>query len=98
VTYAEEGPIFRLWVEALAGDPELTDVTVQTMDVIRIALARFLEPRAFGDVEMDGFLLLAILDLTRWDRGAVAPADPASLDAVMAIIRRGFLGMDVRLG
>jgi AcrR family transcriptional regulator len=96
VTYAEEGPIFRVWIEALAGDPELTKVTVQTIDVIRSALVRFLSPRGFGDVEMDGFLLLAILDLTRWEHRELRAADPTSLDAVMLIIRRGFLGMDVR--
>jgi AcrR family transcriptional regulator len=96
-TYAEEGPIFRVWVEALAGDLELSAATAQAMDSIRAGLAGFLEPRGFGDVDMDAFILLAILDLTSYDHAGIGPTDPAALDIALAVIRRGFLGVDARL-
>ena len=96
-TYRHEGPIFRVWVEGLAGDSELGAVTVDAMDAIRHSLATFLEPRGFGDIDTDGFLLLAILDLTNYDHTLISPDDPAALDTIMAIIKRGFLGQDARL-
>ena len=96
-TYRQEGPIFRVWVEALARDRQLSEVTSAALDNIRATLARFLSPRGFGDVDIDAFLLLAILDLTRDDHTGLGPDDPASLDAALAIIRRGFLGVDARL-
>jgi AcrR family transcriptional regulator len=96
-TYRSEGPIFRVWVEGLAGDSELGSVTVDAMDAIRHSLATFLEPRGFGDIDTDGFLLLAILDLTNYDHTMISPDDPAALDTIVAIIRRGFLGQDARL-
>jgi len=96
-TYREEGPIFRVWVEALSRDPQLSEVTLAALDNIRDTLARFLSPRGFGDIETDAFLLLAILDLTRDDHTGIGPDDPALLDAGMAIIRRGFLGVDAKL-
>ena len=96
-TYRREGPIFRIWVEALARDPELSGVTVDAMDALRGNLAAFLEQRGFGDVDTDGFLLLAILDLTSYDHTGIAPGDPHALDALIGIVRRGFLGLDARL-
>jgi AcrR family transcriptional regulator len=94
-TWQAEGPIFRLWVEAMSGDVALTDVTVGSMDVIRGTLARFLGPRTFGDADMDAFLLLAFLDLS--DEGpAASPAFAYPVDVVVALIRRGFLGLDAR--
>ena len=70
---------------------------LDAMDAIRHSLATFLEPRGFGDVDTDGFLLLAILDLTNYDHTLISPDDPAALDTIVAIIRRGFLGLDARL-
>ena len=96
-TYRDEGPIFRVWVEGLRGNRELSSVTVDAMDAIRNSLGSFLAPRGFGDVDTDAFLLLAILDLTNYDHTLISPDDPASLDTIVAIIRRGFLGLDVRL-
>jgi hypothetical protein len=46
---------------------------------------------------MDAFLLLAILDLTGYDHTGIGPKDPAALDIALAVIRRGFLGVDARL-
>lgn len=96
-TYHHEGPIFRVWVEGLAGDPELSSVTVDAMDAIRSSLATFLQGRGFGDIDTDAFLLLAILDLTNYDHTLISPDDPAALDTIVSIIRRGFLGHDARL-
>jgi AcrR family transcriptional regulator len=94
-TWAEEGPIFRIWVEALGRDQELSDVTVRAMDAIRSTLARFLEPRGFGDTDMDAFLLLALLDLTTYGP-QYTPGFEHSAGVVVTVIRRGFLGVDAR--
>ena len=94
-TWQAEGPIFRLWVEAMAGDAALAEVTVGSMDVIRGTLARFLAPRPFGDTDMDAFLLLALLDLSQ--EGPSAPrAIDYPIDVVVTLLRRGFLGVDAR--
>jgi AcrR family transcriptional regulator len=94
-TWQAEGPIFRLWVEAMAGDEALTDVTVGSMEVIRGTLARFLSARTFGDADMDAFLLLALLDLSDEAPGA-GPAFDYPVDTVVTLIRRGFLGVDAK--
>jgi AcrR family transcriptional regulator len=75
-TWAEEGPIFRIWVEALGHDKELSSVTVRAMDAVRAGLARFLAPRHFGDTDMDAFLLLALLDRRARARQASAEHSP----------------------
>ena len=38
-----------------------------------------------------------VLDLTNYDHTLISPDDSSSLDTLVAIIKRGFLGLDARL-
>jgi hypothetical protein len=92
-TWADEGPIFRLWVESFGRDKDLGAVIGQGIDVVRGTFARFLDHRRFGDADVDGFLLLSILDVG----GPEGETDrEQQRDILIKIIRRGFLGLDAR--
>jgi AcrR family transcriptional regulator len=90
--WAEEGGIFRIWVEAIGHDEELTRTTSDAIARLRAVLVRFLSHRDFGDDEVDAFLLLAMLDLMEIG-AALRPGRPVRSDILLAVIRRGFLGL-----
>jgi AcrR family transcriptional regulator len=91
--WAEEGAIFRIWVEAIAHDEELTRTTSAAIAHIRAVLVRFLSHRDFGDDEVDAFLLLSMLDLMEVGE-ALHPDRQVRSDVLLAVIRLGFLGLD----
>lgn len=90
-TWAEEGPIFRMWVEAVDQDPKVSELTVRSIDAVRSGLARFLSHRDFGDPDVDALLLVSLLDLT-----SDGTPHERSVDVLVTVIRRGFLGIDAR--
>ncbi|HEY6530991.1 MAG TPA: TetR/AcrR family transcriptional regulator [Acidimicrobiales bacterium] len=91
--WAEEGPIFRLWVESFGRDKELGAIIAQGLDVVRGTFARFLSTRSGGDADVDAFLLMSILDLGGPD-GELGRDQQR--DVLLKLIRRGFLGLDTR--
>jgi AcrR family transcriptional regulator len=91
--WSEEGAIFRIWVEAIVRDDELSRTTAGAIAAIRSVLVRFLSHRDFGDVEIDAFLLLSMLDLMQFAPG-LGGAQQVPSDVVLALIRRGFLGLE----
>ncbi len=93
-TWVDEGPIFRLWLQAFGRDEVLARATSRGLEVIWGVLARFLSQREFGDVDVDAFLLIAMLDLG--GPGFERLGDQRS-DLLLEVIRRGFLGVDARL-
>lgn len=90
-TYEQEGAIIRVWTEAMARDPELNAFSVAALDRLRRRAARFLMPRAFGDIDADALVLLALVE-------GQQPVIGASRDGgrhvaiVTDIVRFGLLG------
>jgi AcrR family transcriptional regulator len=91
--WAEEGALFRIWVEAIVRDDELSRTTAAAVGAIQAVLVRFLSHRTFGDVDIDAFLLMSMLDLLQ-DVPRLRGAQPVPSDVVLGVIRRGFLGLD----
>ena len=83
--HAANGSMIRVWVEA-GGDP-LRDDRAAVFDWGRRRMARFLQGRPFGDLDVDALVLLAFVEAF----GAV-PRHPAEVDAAVHIVQRGFLG------
>jgi AcrR family transcriptional regulator len=90
--WAAEGAIFRIWVEAIGHDEELTRTTATAIARIRAVLVRFLSHRDFGDDDVDAFLLLAMLDLMEVG-SALRPERQIRSDVLLAVISHGFLGL-----
>lgn len=86
-SYASEAAVLRVWVDATAGDEALRDESAAALEWGRARVARFLEPRGYGDVDMDALSMVALLDAlaTRY-RSDSAPI------AAATIIERGLLG------
>jgi len=95
-TYAKEGPIIRVWVEAMSLDPVLGALTVEGVEALRRRVATFLAPRGFADVDADALVLLAFVDRTD-NRVAGAAPRPEDLDLTTRIILRGFFAVDTSL-
>ena len=74
----------RVWVEAV--EDTLRDERAAVFDWGRRRLAGLLADRGFGDVEVDGLLLLAVLEVF----GSV-PRSDVELDAALLVVERGFL-------
>jgi AcrR family transcriptional regulator len=91
--WAEEGAIFRIWVEVITHDEELTRITAAAIARIRAVLVRFLSHRDFGDDHVDAFLLLAMLDLMEVGE-ALRPGRQVRRDVLLSVIRLGFLGLE----
>jgi len=91
--YRAEGPIMRAWVEAEWGDPELGAASPAAVDALRQRLARFLAPRAFGDIDADALVLMALLDRSDPQLDADV-SDAALVDAFLHVLQRALLPAD----
>jgi hypothetical protein len=78
--------MIRVWVEAV-DDPMRGD-RAAAFDWGRRQLARVLRGRGFGDVELDGVVLLAVIEAF----GSI-PREPAEVDAAVHVVEHGFLGV-----
>jgi AcrR family transcriptional regulator len=86
-TQASEAAMIRVWLDATADDPSLQPESAAALDWGRRRLARFLEPRGFGDVDTEALVMVALLDAV-----GARPQGPATVPATAHIIERGFLG------
>ncbi|HMG40203.1 MAG TPA: TetR/AcrR family transcriptional regulator [Acidimicrobiales bacterium] len=84
---AAEAAMIRVWVDAALQDTTLRSDSAAALDWGRRRMARFLQPRDFGDVETDAVIMVALL-------GAFGSRErsTAMVDAAAHIIERGFLG------
>lgn len=92
-TWWAEGAIVRLWMEELGTDEQLGATTARAFDLGVQRLTEFLAHRDFGDLDVDGLLLISMLDLNPFGPEPVA-ADID--DLLLQLVRRGFLGIDTR--
>ncbi|MBV9952030.1 MAG: TetR/AcrR family transcriptional regulator [Acidimicrobiia bacterium] len=86
--HAAKGPMIRVWVEAV-GEPFRGDHAA-VFDWGRRRMARLLAGRAFGDADLDGLLLLAMVEAF----GSV-PRTGTEIDAAVHMIERAFTRSNV---
>jgi AcrR family transcriptional regulator len=86
--HSAKGPMIRVWVEAV-GEPFRGDHAA-VFDWGRRRMARLLTGRSFGDADLDGLLLLAMVEAF----GSV-PRSATEVDAAVHMVERGFLGPTV---
>jgi hypothetical protein len=79
--------MLQVWVDASLQDPVLRTESAPLYDWGRRRMARYLTPRAFGDVEMDAVVMVALLGVF----GARARS-AAEIDAAAHMVERGLLG------
>jgi hypothetical protein len=79
--------MIRVWSEA-AGDPLRAD-RAAVYDWGRRQAARLLRGRPVGDPDIDGLVLLAVVEAF----GSV-PRQPADVDAAVHVLESGFLAAD----
>jgi AcrR family transcriptional regulator len=86
-TQASEAAMIRVWLDATADDPSLQPESAAALDWGRRQMARFLEPRGFGDIDTEALVMVALLDAF-----GARPRGPSTVPATALIIERGFLG------
>jgi hypothetical protein len=85
--HATEAAMLRVWVDAAVQDPAIRAESAPPLDWGRRRLSRYLQPRGFGDADLEAVVMVALLGVF----GARA-RPPAELDAAAHIIERGLLG------
>jgi AcrR family transcriptional regulator len=84
---ADGAEMLRVWVDAAVQDPHIRAESAPRLDWGRRRIARYLQPRGFGDVDIDAVVMVALLGVF----GARKRAR-AEVDAAAHIIERGLLG------
>jgi AcrR family transcriptional regulator len=87
VAHSSEAAMLQVWMDASLQDPALRTESAPLYDWGRRRMARYLTPRAFGDVEMDAVVMVALLGVF----GARARS-AAEIDAAAHMVERGLLG------
>jgi AcrR family transcriptional regulator len=92
--YAEHGGIIALWRETQFPDPALEALTRRVADVALARLLDALGERAVGDPLVDAMAFLGLVEtVPHHVRGFGYFSESEAVDALVAIIRRGFLGL-----
>jgi AcrR family transcriptional regulator len=86
--HAHEAAMLRVWIDGVLQDPALRADYAPPLDWGRRRLARYLEPRDFGDVDIEAVVMVALLGVF----GAQS-RPPADIEAAAHIIERGLLGL-----
>jgi AcrR family transcriptional regulator len=84
---ANEAAMTRVWVDAALQDPALRAESAPPLDWGRRRMARYLRPRGFGDVDLEGAVMVALLGVF-----GSRPRGAAEVEATAHIIERGLLG------
>jgi AcrR family transcriptional regulator len=85
--HVDEAALLRVWVDAAMQVASARADSAAAIDRGRRSMARYLEPRGFGDVEIDAVVMVAVVGAF-----GAAPRDTAALDAATHVIERGLLG------
>jgi AcrR family transcriptional regulator len=85
--HASEAAMMRIWVDAALEDPALRTESAPLLDWGRRRMARVLLPRGFGDVEIEGVFMVALLEVF-----GARPRPAVEVDAAVHVIERGLLG------
>jgi len=84
---APEAAMMRVWVDAALEDPALRAESAPPLDWGRRRMARYLQPRGFGDVDLEAVVMVALLAVF-----GARQRPGVEIDAAAHIIERGFLG------
>jgi AcrR family transcriptional regulator len=87
-THATEAAVLRVWVDAALRDPAARLDSAAAIDQGRRQMARFLERRRFGDVDIEAVVMVALVGAF----GATTRT-PSSIDAAAYVVERGLLGV-----
>lgn len=85
--HVDEAALLRVWLDDAMQDPIARADAAAAIDQGRRLLARFLDARGFGDVNLEAVVMVAVVS----GFGA-APRDAAALDAATYVVERGLLG------
>jgi AcrR family transcriptional regulator len=85
--HASEAAMMRIWVDAALEDPALRTESAPLLDWGRRRMARVLQPRGFGDVEVEAVFMVALLEVF-----GARPRPAVEVDAAVHVIERGLLG------
>lgn len=85
--HSAKGAMIRIWVEAV--EESLRDDRAAVFDWGRRRMARLVGGRGFGDEEVDGVVLLAMVEAFGADGGG-----RVDVNVALRIVERGFLGRD----
>jgi AcrR family transcriptional regulator len=85
--HAQEAAMLRVWVDAAHQDPALRADSAPLLDWGRRRMSRYLQPRQFGDVDMEAVVLVALLGVF-----GARPRSASGVDAAAHIIDSGLLG------
>ncbi|HMG43138.1 MAG TPA: TetR/AcrR family transcriptional regulator [Acidimicrobiales bacterium] len=85
--HATEAAMIRVWVDVALQDPTMRADSAAAIDWGRRRMVRFLQPRDFGDVDMEAVVMVALL-------GAFGARErsAATIEAAAHIVERGFQG------
>jgi AcrR family transcriptional regulator len=84
---APEAAMMRVWIDAALQDPALRADLAPSLDWGRRRMSRYLRPRAFGDVDMEAVVMVALLGVFGGQQRS-----GTEVDAAAHIIERGLLG------
>jgi len=85
--HANEAVMLRVWVDAAVQDPAIRAESAPPLDWGRRRLSRYLQPRGFGDTDLEAVVMVALLGVF-----GARTRPPAEFDAAAYIIERGLLG------
>ncbi|HKY17144.1 MAG TPA: TetR/AcrR family transcriptional regulator [Microthrixaceae bacterium] len=91
VTQADEAAMIRVWADAALSDATVRANSAPALDWGRRAMAGWLEPRGFGDIDTEALVMVALLS----SFGA-RERSTDEVDAVTHIIEQGLLGTSSR--
>jgi AcrR family transcriptional regulator len=85
--FASEAAVIRVWVDAGVHDAPLRANSAATLDWGRRRMTRVLRHREFGDIEVEGIVMLGLLDSLSGQH-----ISPSVISGTAHIIERGLLG------
>jgi len=85
--HVDEAAMTRVWVDAALQEATRQEDSAAIIDWGRRQMAHVLEPRGFGDTDIEALVLLALIDMV-----GARKRTPAEIDAATHIIVMGFFG------
>jgi AcrR family transcriptional regulator len=85
--HATEAAMLRVWIDAVLQDPALKTESAPPLDWGRRRMSRYLQPRGFGDVDMEAVVMVALFGVF-----GVRRRSAEEVEAAAHMIERGLLG------
>jgi hypothetical protein len=93
-TYQSNGGVISTWQEMHSSDPDLVAFSQGVAAAVLARLMEVLDQRGFGDPVVEGLALLALIERIPYSVYTLRFTEqPDAIDAMVTIIRRGFMGI-----